>query len=71
MNAVKIENKENLVRDMNTGAILNTDIDAFNLYKREKELKEQTKRNTNEINKIKGDLSEIKYMLKELLEREE
>ena len=70
MNAVKIENKENLVRDMNTGAILNTDIAAFNLYKREKELKEQTKHNTKEINKIKGDLSEIKNMLKELLERE-
>ena len=70
MNTVKIENKENLVRDMNTGAILNTDIASFNLHKREKESKEQTKHNTKEINKINGDLSEIKDMLKELLERE-
>ena len=70
MNSIKIENKPELIRDMKTGAILNTDIAAFNLHKKEKESKEQIKCNTKEINKIKGDLSEIKNMLKELLERE-
>ena len=57
------------MRDMNSGAILNTDIAAFNLHKKEKELKEQTKKNTIEINSMKSDISEIKNMMKELLER--
>ena len=69
MNLVRIKDKPNLVRDTNTGAILNTDVDAFKLHKKEKELKEQTKQNTKEINSMKSDISEIKNMLKEILER--
>tara|TARA_Y100000034_G_C6788553_1_gene352876 strand:+ start:751 stop:960 length:210 start_codon:yes stop_codon:yes gene_type:complete len=69
MKLVKIKDKPNLMRDMNSGAILNTDIAAFNLHKKEKELKEQTKKNTIEINNMKSDISEIKNMMKELLER--
>ena len=69
MKPVRIKDKPNLVRDMNTGAILNTNIAAFNIHKKEKELKEQTKKNTIEINSMKSDISEIKNMMKELLER--
>jgi len=67
---VRIKDKPNLVRDMNNGAILNTDVNAFNIHKKEKELKEQTILNTKEINSMKSDISEIKSMLKELVERE-
>ena len=69
MKPVRIKDKPNLVRDMNTGAILNTNIAAFNIHKKEKELKEQTKLNTKEINIMKSDILEIKNMLKEILER--
>ena len=69
MKPVRIKDKPNLVRDMNTGAILNTNIAAFNIHKKEKELKEQTKLNTKEINSMKSDILEIKNMLKEILER--
>tara|TARA_Y100000034_G_scaffold116869_1_gene155733 strand:+ start:1872 stop:2084 length:213 start_codon:yes stop_codon:yes gene_type:complete len=63
----RIKDKPNLIRDAESGAILNTDINAFNLYKKEKELKEQIISNTNELNNIKNDLCDIKNMLKELL----
>ena len=69
MKLVRIKDKPNLVRDMNTGAILNTNIAAFNIHKKEKELKKQTKLNTKEINIMKSDILEIKNMLKEILER--
>jgi hypothetical protein len=69
MKLVRIKDKPNLVRDMNTGAILNTDVAGFELHKKENELKDQTKQNTKEINSMKSDISEIKNMLKEILER--
>jgi len=69
MKPVRIKDKPNLVRDMNTGAILNTNIAAFNIHKKEKELKKQTISNTKEINSMKSDILEIKNMLKEILER--
>lgn len=68
---VRIKDKPNLIRDAGSGAILNTDIDAFSLHKREKELKEQIISNTNELNNIKDDLCDIKNMLKELLTERE
>tara|TARA_B100000073_G_C23230734_1_gene370005 strand:+ start:79 stop:285 length:207 start_codon:yes stop_codon:yes gene_type:complete len=64
-----IHNKPNLVRDPSSGAIFNIDSAAFNVHKKEKESKEQIERNSKEINIIKSDVSEIKNMLKELLER--
>ena len=71
MELSQIKGQKDLVRDLETGAILNINIDAFSgaklaRQKREK-AKEQLETNTNDINSIKGDITEIKTMLRTLI----
>ena len=63
MKETPIENNENLVRDKETSAVLNTNNNALQAYKkrREKEM---------EIEQLKDDVSEIKSLLKQLLNKE-
>ena len=63
---------DNLARDLETGAILNLDTNAslgLKLVKEKKRKeKEQLEKNTSDINSIKSEVSEIKTMLKILIE---
>ena len=62
---------DNLARDLETGAIINLDSNAslgLKLTKERKQKeKEQLEKNTNDINSIKSEITEIKTMLKTLL----
>ena len=67
----KVKDHENLVRDMNSKAILNTDKLALQEYyqKREmakKELSEKTE-SKQRPDKIENEMSEIKDLLRELI----
>jgi len=66
-----VEGNKDLVRDLKTGAILNINKEAFAGAKRARLLrekaKEQLETNTNDINSIKGELTEIKTMLRTLI----
>jgi hypothetical protein len=69
----KVKDHENLVRDMNSKAILNTDKLALQEYyqKRElakKELSEKTE-SKQRLDKIENEMSEIKNLLRELIGR--
>ena len=70
-----IKGFDNLVRDLETGAILNLDSNASLGLKLTKEKKrkekEQLEKNTNDINSIKSEVSEIKTMLKTMMEGKE
>ena len=63
---------DNLARDLETGAILNLDSNTSLGLKLTKEKKrkekEQLEKNTSDINSIKSEVSEIKNMLKILIE---
>jgi len=63
---------DNLARDLETGAVLNLDSNAslgLKLIKEKKRKeKEQLEKNTSDINSIKSEVSEIKNMLKILIE---
>ena len=67
-----VEGNKDLARDMDTGAILNVNKEAFAGAKRAREkrekAKEQLETNTNDINSIKGELTEIKTMLRTLID---
>jgi len=72
MELAPVKGFKNLVRDLETGAILNIDTTAplglkLAKEKRRKE-KEQVEKNTNDINSIKTEILEIKTMLKTLIE---
>jgi hypothetical protein len=68
---VKIKDKDGLVRDLSSGAVINTnrtDRENF-LQKRNatKELNQQIKQNADKIEKIESDVTEIKEMLAMLI----
>lgn len=71
---VKVKDNDGLVRDTFTGAIINTNTGEYQNYlnARERALakEQEIARHTEEINNIKGDLSEIKEMLKILTQKD-
>ena len=71
---IKVQGHNNLVRDVNSHAIINKDKNAYNLAKRRAEEAQRQRDGirgaTREINNLKCEMHEIKSMLKTLLERD-
>ncbi len=71
MDLSQIKGHKNLVRDLETGAILNTSEDGAVTRKRIREQKQKEKlqleRNTDDINSMKEEVTEIKDMVKQIL----
>ena len=71
---IKVQGHSNLVRDVNSHAIINKDKNAYHLAKRRAEeaqrQRDEIRGATREINNLKCDMHEIKSMLKTLLERD-
>lgn len=61
---IPVEGHKNLFRDENTGAIVNCDTFAYSQYIR---MKEDRKKQREEIDQIKSDIDDIKTLLKEFL----
>jgi hypothetical protein len=70
---VKVEGHDNLVRDVRSKAIINTNTTEYQLYMsriRARERQGDAIRNTvKEINDLKKDIYEIKNLLKEVLNK--
>ena len=60
---IKVEGYQNLYRDENSGAIINTDSMAYNQYVRSLDHRDSQKK---ELNEMKKDIEEIKLLLKNL-----
>ncbi len=71
---VKIQDSDSLVRDLSSGAVINTNTtDYLNYLARKnssKDMKQQIKQNSDKIEKIESDLSEIKQLLITLINKE-
>jgi hypothetical protein len=63
---IKVEGYPNLYRDEQTGAIINCDTISYNNYVNSLNKRDSQKR---EIDNIKNEISEIKSLLKQLLEQ--
>ena len=72
MELVQVLEHKHLVRDLETGAIFNTNTKNAQSLKLAKENRQRTKdqleKNTNDINSIKSELTEIKTMLRTLID---
>ena len=68
-----MQGHSNLVRDVNSHAIINKDKNAYNLAKRRAEeaqrQRDEIRGATREINNLKCEMHEIKSMLKTLLDK--
>ena len=67
-----VQGRTDIVRDPQSGAIINVDVAsheaAVTASKARQLAKEQINTNTNDINSIKEELSDIKSLLKQLVE---
>ena len=72
MSLQQVKDHREFVRDTESGAILNIDrsayLNALERHNRIEKQKEIIKNNTQDINSIKSEVSEIKTMLKILIE---
>jgi hypothetical protein len=70
MNYVKVKGHDHLIRDPKTNSIINTNMSEYNEYlsKRDSKLKENQKIQNLErdLESIKDDLDEIKFLLRNL-----
>lgn len=64
MGLIRIEGHQNLYRDEETGAIVNTDTSGYSQYIK---MKNKKQKQHDEIEQLKSDVSEIKSLLKELI----
>tara|TARA_E500000331_G_scaffold200274_1_gene192313 strand:+ start:208 stop:423 length:216 start_codon:yes stop_codon:yes gene_type:complete len=62
----KIKGKDHLVKDEYSKAVINTDRDAYTLYKRRQTIM-QVK--NGEIEQLKSEMSELKTMMTQVLEK--
>jgi hypothetical protein len=66
----KVEDRPDLIKDTDTGAILNTSISALEAYKKQRSHLGKINTIENDVNHLKSDINEIKSLLKELLRKE-
>ncbi len=64
---VKVKDNYDLVRDKENSAILNVDADALSKYKMRRE---QERKRNEEIDTLKKDVSEIKSLLLQMIDKE-
>jgi len=64
---VKIEDNPNLVRDKDSNAVLNTDLDALQKYRMKRNIDRQR---DDEISELKKEMSEIKSLLYQMVNKE-
>jgi len=62
---IKIEDSNDLIKDTLSGAVLNTNTNAYTASKRRRLYKQQRE---DDINSIREELAELKGMLRSLLE---
>jgi hypothetical protein len=60
---------EGLVKDPKSGAVLSVDNRQLEAYKKQKKFYEDRKIESERLNKLENDMSDIKQMLQELLKR--
>ena len=65
----KVSGHPDLHRDASTGAIVNTDKQAFEAYKRQRQLSLQSTTNAEDLQSLRQEMDEIKGLLKEVLSK--
>lgn len=67
MSYIKVKDSDNLIRDLDSNAIISTDLDAYDQYvENYKRIYNSNKKLSdieNDVNKIKSELNDIKQLL--------
>ena len=65
---IPVEGHNQLGRDPNSNAIVNTDLTAYESYKK---ARAEAKRKATEMEELKGEVAELKSLVKRLIEKED
>tara|TARA_Y100001938_G_C8089866_1_gene434396 strand:+ start:1067 stop:1285 length:219 start_codon:yes stop_codon:yes gene_type:complete len=68
-NMINIKGRKDVVKDSKSGAILSTDLRGLTEYKQKVEEQNRINKLEEKTNQIENDVSEIKQMLKVLINR--
>lgn len=66
---IKVKDHPELVRDMKSNAILNTDKDALAKYREEREYKKKVAKVIEDMRNFRDELSEIKDLLRQIVKK--
>ena len=65
----KVKENPDLVRDMDNQAILNTNMDALEAYKKRRQKEREVSQSLSDINIMKQDINELKSLMQRILEK--
>jgi hypothetical protein len=65
----KVQDNPDLIRDMDTQAILNTNVDALTAYKKRKSKEREVDQAFSDINNMKQEISNIKTLMQRILDK--
>jgi len=67
---LKKTDDSNFMKDMNNGAVINTNIAAYKMHKLQRESEQSSTSIKNEVESLKQEMSDIKKMLEILIQRD-
>lgn len=69
MKYAKVKDNPELVRDMESKAVLNTNISAMQAYKKKREKQQEMRAAVDDINTMKQDINELKTLMQRILDK--
>jgi hypothetical protein len=65
----KVTDSPNLIRDLHSNAILQTDMTALEAYKKKREAQKEIRDSISDINNMKQDINDLKTLMQRILEK--
>jgi hypothetical protein len=69
MQVAKVKDAPGLVRDITNQAVLSTDIDGLEAYRRKRNKQQELDAALSDINNMKSDIDQIKSLMQRLLDK--
>jgi hypothetical protein len=69
MKYAKVKENPELIRDMESKAVLNTNVSALQAYKKKREKQQEVNAAVDDINNMKNEINEIKTLMQRILEK--
>jgi galactokinase len=69
MKYAKVKENPELIRDMNSKAVLNTNLTAMQAYKKKREKQQEIQSAVEDINNMKQDINDLKTLMQRILEK--
>jgi|LauGreDrversion4_2_1035121.scaffolds.fasta_scaffold1537052_2 hypothetical protein len=69
MKYAKVKENPELIRDMDSKAVLNTNLNALQAYKKKREKQQEIQSAVEDINNLRQEVNELKTLMQRLLDK--